>query len=238
MRSRTENTVSSWDDAIMCPHCGVNAQHMFIQLSQTMKRDDGIRPILEQIRTERLIVDVFNNNSIPISILVPLIQNCEYNYYCSQCIMCHDLCIWQYNENDHKLLHPKPLIHKSLPEYIKENISTPYEQARIIASDSPPAACMLLRLCLERICEELGVKKQKLVCMIEDVSRMYTLMPIFKKHMNVIRTAGNISAHDDLDNKEINFKDIKTLILLTYSLVEHTIGMKNDIDAMHKKISG
>ena len=56
--------------------------------------------------------------------------------------------------------------------------------------------------------------------------------------MNVIRTAGNISAHEDLDDKNINFKDVTELISFTYSLIEYTIEKENKIRAMHKKLDG
>ena len=237
MKSRTTNMVSLENKAIMCPHCNLNAQHTFLQLSKTMKLNESTAPVMEQIRIEHLIVDHFNNNSAPISILVPLIHNCKDNYYCSQCIMCHDLCIWQYGENDRELLllYPRQLIHKPLSKNVGENISAPYEQARVIALDSPPAACMLLRLCLERICIKLGVKKQKLMNMIKQVSSDYAFTPMFEKNMELIRSAGNISAHEDLDDEKISSNDVIKLISFTHLLVEYTIEKENNINAMYKK---
>ena len=61
---------------------------------------------------------------------------------------------------------------------------------------------------------------------------------MFEMNMNVIRTAGNISAHEDLDDKNINFKDVTELISFTYSLIEYTIEKENKIRAMHKKLDG
>ena len=236
MKSRTKSMVSLENKGITCPHCNLNAQHTFVRLSQTMKLNESIEPILLQIQTEDLFIDPFAKSSVPISIIVPLIHNCKGNYYCSQCIMCHDLCIWQYDENDRKLLlYPRQLIHKPLSKNIGKNISAPYEQARVIALDSPPAACMLLRLCLERICIKLGVKKQKLVDMIKQVSSDYAFTPMFKENMELIRSAGNISAHEDLDDKEISSNDVIELISFTHLLVEYTIEKENNIKAMHKK---
>ena len=238
MKSRIESTVSLNNEGITCPHCNVFAQHTFVQLSTTMKLDDNLAPILEKISAEHFLPGAFRESNVPISIAVPSIHSCKYTYFCSQCIMCHDLCVWQYDKNNHKLLYPRQLIYKPLPENIGEEISTPYEQARIIASDSPSAACMLLRLCLEKVCIKLKVKKQKLVNMIEEVSREYAFTPMFEMNMNVIRTAGNISAHEDLDDKNINFKDVTELISFTYSLIEYTIEKENKIRAMHKKLDG
>ena len=236
MKSRIKNTVSSDNEGITCPHCNVFAQHTFVQLSTTMELNDNLSPILEEINAAHFFPSAFHEYSIPTSIAVPMIHNCKYKYYCSQCIMCHDLCVWQYDGNNRKLLYPRELIYKPLPENIGEEISTPYEQARIIASDSPPAACMLLRLCLEKICIKLKVKKQNLVDMIEEVSSKYAFTPMFEMNMEVIRLAGNISAHKDLNNKEIDFKGVTKLISFTHLLIEYTIEKEKNIKAMHKKL--
>ena len=137
MKSRIESTVSLNNEGITCPHCNVFAQHTFVQLSTTMKLDDNLAPILEKISAEHFLPGAFRESNVPISIAVPSIHSCKYTYFCSQCIMCHDLCVWQYDKNNHKLLYPRQLIYKPLPENIGEEISTPYEQARIIASYSP-----------------------------------------------------------------------------------------------------
>ena len=116
MKSRIKNTVSSDNEGITCPHCNVFAQHTFVQLSTTMELNDNLSPILEEINAAHFFPSAFHEYSIPTSIAVPMIHNCKYKYYCSQCIMCHDLCVWQYDGNNRtnhylkilekKYLHP------------------------------------------------------------------------------------------------------------------------------------
>ena len=57
------------------------------------------------------------------------------------------------------MISGRQLIPKPLSENIEENVSAPYEQARIMVSDSSSAACMPLKLYLEKVCIKLKVKK-------------------------------------------------------------------------------
>ena len=66
------------------------------------------------------------------------------------CRHCHEITIWK----DRCMIFPfggtAPLPNPDMPENIKKD----YLEARNVVSSSPRSACMLLRLCTEKICNE------------------------------------------------------------------------------------
>ena len=74
----------------------------------------------------------------------------QENFRIANCRHCDEISIW----NNDKMIYPSrgnaPLPNSDMPEEIKND----YVEASDIAARSPRAACLLLRLCIEKICND------------------------------------------------------------------------------------
>lgn len=71
-------------------------------------------------------------------------------YWVSACNNCDNVAIWYKGKMVYPIMRTAPPPNEDLPQEIKDD----YNEARDIADRSPRAACALLRLCIEKICNE------------------------------------------------------------------------------------
>ena len=72
------------------------------------------------------------------------------NYTVGRCNRCKDVTIWSGEHQIYPSTGNAPLPNPDMPEEIRQD----YNEARDIVGRSPRSACMLLRLCVEKICDE------------------------------------------------------------------------------------
>jgi hypothetical protein len=130
-----------------------------------------------------------------------LISNCEH---------CHSPTIWL----EDKMIFP---IHSTaeppnidLPDDIKND----YEEARMIANQSPRGAAALLRLAIQKLCAHLGQPGKNINA---DIKAMVQtgLPPKVQEALDSVRLIGNNAVHPG----EINFQDDLSIVNKLFKLV-------------------
>jgi hypothetical protein len=96
-----------------------------------------------------------------------------------------------------------------MPEAVKK----PYSEAQKVLHDSPWAACILLRIALERLCDYLGGTGANLFKRIESLSLNASEQAIW----DAIRKAGNAAAHENADRLFEYRDNMKPNIAITLS---------------------
>ena len=128
-----------------------------------------------------------------------------------------------------KLISPLP--HKDLPESCKSE----YEEARNVLPFSPRAAAALLRLCIQKLCKELGEKGKNIN---EDIGSLVNkgLDEKIQKALDIVRVTGNNAVHPGImeiqDDKEL----VDKLFKLVNMIVEETNTRPNEINQIFKKL--
>lgn len=131
-----------------------------------------------------------------------------------------------------RLVYPSkltsPLPHKDLPGSCKSE----YDEARYVLPFSPRAAAALLRLCIEKVCKELGASGKDLN---RDVGELVKrgLDSRIQKALDVVRVTGNNAVHpgtmDLADDNEL----VDKLFKLVNLIVEEMITKPNEINSLY-----
>jgi len=152
-------------------------------------------------------------------------------FHVSCCRSCQEIAIWQ----DTKMIFPKfltaPTPHEDMPKSIKPD----YEEAREIASPSPRSACALLRLCIEKLCNELvgggGDLNDKIKKLVEK-----GLDTDIQKALDTVRVIGGEAVHP----LEMDLKDdagtANSLFEIVNIIIESTISKTKKVKAMYDKL--
>lgn len=124
-----------------------------------------------------------------------------------------------------------PLAHNDLPEPCRSE----YEEARNVLPFSTRAAAALLRLCIQKLCKELGGKGKNIN---EDIGSLVRkgLDEKIQKALDIVRVTGNNAVHPGImeiqDDKEL----VDNLFKLVNMIVEETITKPNEINQIFKKL--
>ncbi len=137
--------------------------------------------------------------------------------YIAVCYSCQKKIIWvedQYIYPEMQYLQPC----EDMPESVKGL----YNEASLIYNKSPRAACALLRLAVERLCNELG-ETGKIDTMIGNLVKK-GLPSIVQKALDAVRVIGNKAVHPgqitfDVDDKSTSETLMKLLNIITERLI-------------------
>lgn len=115
-------------------------------------------------------------------------------------------------------MHSGPLPSSHMPDSVR----IPFEEAQAIAGASPWAACVLLRISLERLVEHLGGHGENLYKRIESLGLAADERPLW----DAIRKLGNDAAHEGLFpyGKDLGFDVVGVVSGFVNLLVERHIG--------------
>ncbi|HHJ3220282.1 DUF4145 domain-containing protein [Vibrio parahaemolyticus] len=132
----------------------------------------------------------------------------------AQCHCCEDYSVWRMVNGNWRMIHPlvidAPLPNPDLPE----TCVTDYMEAREIASMSPRGAAALLRLCIQKLCKELGADGGNIN---KDIATLVSLgLPKrVQQALDVVRVVGNNAVHPG----ELSFEDKPDIVMALFSLV-------------------
>ena len=130
------------------------------------------------------------------------------HYTVGRCNHCKDVTIWNYEYQIYPSTGNAPMPNPDMPKEMKQD----YNEARDIVERSPRSACMLLRLCVEKICDE---KIPEGGDMNEKIGKMVGkgLDDRIKKALDSVRVIGGEAVHalqmDLKDDREIATKLFK-----------------------------
>lgn len=157
--------------------------------------------------------------------------NHEYATICNlltiaRCQTCGKKIIW----NDDDYIYPEVVATEPNSD-MPDSVRTLYNEAALIYNKSPRAACALLRLAVERLCNELG-ETGKIDNMIGNLVKK-GLPTIVQKALDTVRVIGNKAVHPgqiafDVDDKST----AETLMKLLNIITERLITEPKEIDGI------
>ena len=128
------------------------------------------------------------------------------NVHFSQCISCLDIAIWVYRTLIFPQARTAPKVNPDTPDDIKID----YEEAALIFMQSPRGAAALLRLCIQKLCGELGQEGKTIDQAIKALVAQ-GLSQRIQRALDILRVVGNESVHPvELDMRD----DSQTAIML------------------------
>jgi len=155
-------------------------------------------------------------------------HNTHQDYMISSCNKCKDIVIWYKDKIVYPVAKLSPKPNEDLPQNIKED----FEEAREIVEKSPRSACALLRLCIEKICDEqisgngdLNEKIGKLVSQGLDAR--------IQKALDSVRVIGGEAVHSLTMDLKDDPQTAKSLFSLVNVIADWAYSQKKHIDTIY-----
>lgn len=189
-----------------CPHCNTLSQ---VDKFQHHFQSDEYR----EYREMRAVTRVRNELTI------------------HRCQCCGNKILWVGNTYVYPDIIPEEA-NTDMPESVKQL----YNEAALIATKSPRAACALLRLAIDRLCNELGEKDSSIDKNIGALVKR-GLSPEVQQALDIVRVVGNKAVHPgqiafDVDNVET----VTILMSLLNMIVTRMITEPQKIGSMFESL--
>jgi hypothetical protein len=224
--------------AFSCPYCGVLAKQDWFKvcvrnlpserivryISEDKKEylkwlDKNIRDAASDSERKKWTAEwsdaAFCDDIETLRLCECIIENIEVNEFfvlsASQCHACQAVALWL----GVSLIHPRictaPVASPDLPEDIRVDV----EEARKVFNDSPRASAALLRLAIEKLCNQLTGKPEfnlnkKIGLLVED-----GLHPSTQQALDAVRVIGNEAVHPG----QMDLNDDRNTALSLFNLV-------------------
>lgn len=225
--------------AFDCPHCGAYTTQFWRKLfSQPLDRKNPT-PVIPDDELEEMIL---NDSELQEPARKNFAEFCErmrtkkvfegsshnsvYNLielndvWVSKCYACDDFTVWVHDA----IVWPPTRTGDAPNPDLPEDITKDYEEARSILELSPRGAAALLRLCIQKLCKELGEPGKNIDT---DIASLVAkgLNPLVQKSLDSVRVIGNESVHpgelDLRDNPDIAKKLFKLVNAITDQMISH-----------------
>ncbi|QGA37571.1 DUF4145 domain-containing protein [Burkholderia glumae] len=167
------------------------------------------------------------------------------NFRQSTCNACHREAIWaedisQFGDTriptgTGKMLYPPkmtaPLAHEHMPEVCLLD----FEEARSISQTSPRGAAALLRLCVQKLCKELGEPGDNIN---DDIGSLVKkgLPPSIQQALDTVRVIGNEAVHPGVMSTDDHAEQVNALFELINFIVDRMIAEPLAIKAIYEKL--
>lgn len=128
----------------------------------------------------------------------------------ADCTHCKEYSLWHKT----KLIYPESAGVPSPNNDLNDDIKEDYREAMGIINKSPRGAAALLRLCIQKLCCQLGEKGKKIN---EDIANLVKkgLPPMIQKSLDIIRVIGNEAVHPG----QIDLKDDRDTAMKLFELI-------------------
>ena len=152
-------------------------------------------------------------------------------FFVAACRRCKEIQIWEGSKMVYPLNSTAPMATANFPK----DALIDYNEARNVLIFSPRSACLLLRLCIEKVINELEPGSSDLN---EKIKKLVEkgLDSNIKKALDTVRVIGGQAGH----SLQMDLKDdegtANTMFSLVNIIVESTITKKKKIDDMYKKL--
>jgi hypothetical protein len=223
-------------ESFSCPHCGALAHQTWFVVSATQigagktpflmtqqlfaqaKSD----PELNQYRDKKEIFENWEQAATGRAFLKTTDGIRTFfeltNLHVSQCYSCKEIAIWRYDT----LLYP-PCRYEIEPNSdMDSDIRADFEEARTILDLSPRGAAALLRLCIQKLCKQLGKPGKNLN---EDIASLVKdgLDAQIQRALDIVRVVGNEAVHpgtmDLKDDRQTAAKLFELVNLIAYDRI-------------------
>lgn len=156
------------------------------------------------------------------------------NLFLRECRVCEKFTIW---DDDDQLIFPlgsttAPPPSPDMPDLVRKD----YEEARKVVAISPRAAGALLRLGLQRLCEEILDKKGNIDGLIEQLREEERISTRVYKLMHTVRVIGNDAVHPGEMNLDEDAAIVSSLFDLVNFIVNDQITRPKEEDDLFKSL--
>ena len=149
--------------------------------------------------------------------------------YIAKCQCCGKKVIWI----DDEYIYPDIIAEEAnadMPDSVKQL----YDEASLIYNKSPRAACALLRLAIDRLCNELGETDRDINKNIGALVRK-GLPQTIQQALDVVRVVGNKAVHPGQIVFDVDDKSTAIMLMrLLNIIVERMITEPNEIDSLYQ----
>ena len=146
-----------------------------------------------------------------------------------KCQCCGKKIIWI--DNDY--IYPDIVAEEASPDMPKP-VKQLYEEAGLIYNKSPRAACALLRLAIDRLCNELGENDRDINKNIGALVKKGLPLSV-QQALDVVRVVGNKAVHPGQISFDVDDKGTAIMLMrLLNIIVERMITEPNEIDSLYQ----
>jgi len=134
------------------------------------------------------------------------------NIHVSLCHSCNEISLWRYDT----VLFPLRRYEIEPNDDMNNDIRMDFDEARAILDISPRGAAALLRLCIQKLCKQLGKTGKNLN---EDIASLVKdgLDPDVQRALDVVRVVGNEAVHPG----EMDLRDGRATAATLFELVNY-----------------
>lgn len=229
-----------------CPHCGAHADQTWFSVHAYQMGTESRHPHLATIETaaetvreslkqrqsdpeaaERLkkMATRLEQQSFGHAILTHRRQS-DFathdldNVHVTLCYTCRQPTIWLYD----KILYPSALYEIEPNEDMDDDIRADFDEARSLLDISPRASAALLRLCLQKLCKQLGQQGKNIN---DDIAALVQsgLKPQVQQALDLVRVVGNNAVHpgtiDLKDDRETAVRLFELVNRIAHDMITH-----------------
>ncbi len=138
--------------------------------------------------------------------------NAEHQLYIATCQCCGNSSLWW----DGNCVYPEMKYSEPNPD-MPESVKTLYSEASYIYTKSPRAACALLRLAIERLCNELG-ENDTIDKMIGSLVKK-GISPTVQQALDSVRVIGNKAVHPGQISLDVEKKETAEILMRLLNLI-------------------
>lgn len=137
--------------------------------------------------------------------------------------------------DDELLVYPKQIGNVRPNADLSEDTKNDFEEARQIVTTSPRGAAALLRLCIQKLCVELGQPGKNID---NDIAALVRdgLPPIVQKSMDVVRVIGNECVHPGVLDMEDDVETANALFVLVNLIANVMISQPKQVQSVYNSL--
>jgi len=156
------------------------------------------------------------------------------NFRAGNCSHCDQDSLWM-EEPSPQEIYPKPLSACLPHDLMPQSLQGDFEEARRVVTDSPRAAAAMLRLCVQKLCNELDVDSRDINKGIGELVKKGLPVPI-QQAMDVVRVIGNESVHPGELDLNDDQETAHRLFELVNIVIETMIAQPARIQSMYNSL--
>ena len=152
----------------------------------------------------------------------------------AECSQCKKYTLWHCyeSEHDYKMIYPEDSGVQPANLDLEDDIKEDYKEAASIVNKSPRGAVALLRLCIQKLCKQLGESGEHIN---KDIANLVKqgLPTKIQKSLDIVRVIGNCAVHPG----EVDVKDDRDLAMALFGLInliaEEMITQPKKVDGLY-----
>jgi glutaredoxin len=149
------------------------------------------------------------------------------------CDHCHEVSLWL----QITMIYPDNSGAQLPNSDLRDDIKSDYLEARSIVNRSPRGAVAILRLCVQKLCEQVGEKGNNIN---DDIASLVKKgLPVrIQQALDIVRVVGNNAVHPGQINLEDNVDVANQLFALINLIAEVMITQPKHVEDFYKSLPG